>query len=362
MTNRNATASAVMASWLLGCVIASGQSPSGPFDIEVQKVAEGVFVASRPDPIRSPVSGNVTFIVTEKDVIVVDATIAPMAARRVIAEIKKITDKPVRYLVNTHGHNDHTFGNHEFVEAFPGIEILSRPETKDYVLGHLDLPTSIIDSVEERKEAITREIERLDKEERPGKEVVIRSLEQYRSDLNLMADEYRKVEVVAPTMVFESRLVLLRQEKTIDIRWLGFGKTASDVIVYLSEDRVLVSGDIVTHPIPYGFSRQPVQWLDTLEKLAELEFDILIPGHGDVLEGKVYLNQVIDLVSYVIERVQDGIAFEMDREVLTKSILLDDQRYIFTQGDPLLEYRFQQWFVEPHLERTYDVFTTGAEK
>jgi hypothetical protein len=68
------------------------------------------------------------------------------------------------------------------------------------------------------------------------------------------------------------------------------------------------------------------------------------------------------LVSYVIERVQDGIAFGMDLEVLTKSILLDDQRYAFTQGDPLLEYRFQRWFVEPHLERTYDLFTTGAEK
>ncbi len=362
MTNRRVTVSAVIAFLLLGCFVASGQSSSGPFAIELQRVAEGVYVACRPDPIRSPVSGNVTFIVTEKDVIVVDATIAPMAARRVIAEIRKLTDKPVRYLVNTHGHNDHTFGNHQFVEAFPEIEILSRPETKDYVLGHLDLPHSITDSIEERKEAITLEIERLAKEERPGREVVIRSLEQYRYDLDLMADEYRKVEVVAPTMVFESRLVLLREKKTIEIRWLGFGKTASDVIVYIPEDRVLVSGDIVTHPIPYGFSRQPVQWLDTLNQLAEIEFDLLIPGHGDVLEGKVYLNQLIDLVSYVIERVQDGIAFGMDLEVLTKSILLDDQRYAFTHGDPLLEYRFQQWFVEPHLERTYDLFTTGAEK
>jgi glyoxylase-like metal-dependent hydrolase (beta-lactamase superfamily II) len=335
---------------------------SDPFEIDIKEVADGVFVAFRPDPVRSPVSGNVTFIITDKDVVVVDATIAPMAARRVIAEIKKRTDKPVRYLVNTHGHNDHTFGNQEFVEAFPGIEILSRPETKEYILGRLDLPTTMADSIEERKEAITLEIERVDNEDRPGKEAVIGSLEQYRYDLDLMADEYRKVEVVAPTMVFESRLVLYRKTKTVDIRWLGFGKTASDIIIYIPESRVLVAGDIVTHPIPYGFSRQPVKWLETLKQVAELEFDTLIPGHGEVLEGKTYLYRVIDLVSYVIERVQDGVAFGMDYDVLKLSILLDDQRDEFTQGDPLLEYRFQQWFVEPHLERTYDVFAPEAEK
>jgi glyoxylase-like metal-dependent hydrolase (beta-lactamase superfamily II) len=335
---------------------------SDPFEIEIQEVAEGVFVAFRPDPVRSPVMGNVTFIVTDKDVIVVDATIAPMSARRVMAEIKKRTDKPVSYLVNTHGHNDHTFGNQAFAEAFPGIEILSRPETKDYVLARLDLPKTMADRVEERKKTITQEIERIDKEDRPGKEAVIGSLEQYRRDLDLMADEYRKVEVVAPTMVFESRLVLHRKTKTVDIRWLGFGKTASDIIIYIPEDRVLVAGDIVTHPIPYGFSRQPVKWLETLNRLAELEFDVLIPGHGEVLEGKAYLNRLIDLVGYVIERVQDGVAFGMDFDVLRQSILLDDYQDDFTSGDPLLEYRFQQWFVEPHLERTYDVFTTGAKK
>lgn len=77
--------------------------------------------------------------------------------------------------------------------------------------------------------------------------------------------------------------------------FLGKGDTPHDVIVYLPQDKVVCSGDMVVHPIPYGFSDEPGEWLKTLGKLSELDFDLLIPGNGDVQNDKPYLRRLMSL-------------------------------------------------------------------
>lgn len=104
------------------------------FDIRVQKVVDGVYVASRPEPLRPYVEGNVTIIINEHDVVVVDAGGSPRVARNIIAEIKRLTPNPVRWLVYTHIHRDHRFGTQEFVKAFPGIEIVAHPNVRDVIM------------------------------------------------------------------------------------------------------------------------------------------------------------------------------------------------------------------------------------
>src|SRR6185503_10270377 len=123
---------AIMLLLLLACpanLNAQGKS-SGLFAVKLKKVKENVYIAYRPDPLRYFVEGNVTIIINEQDVVVVDAGGAPLAARNIIAEIKKLTSRPVRYVINTHDHVDHTLGNQEYVKAFPGVEIIAHPVTR----------------------------------------------------------------------------------------------------------------------------------------------------------------------------------------------------------------------------------------
>ena len=72
-------------------------------------------------------------IVNDEDVTVFDSNTRPVTARMVIAEIRRITPKPVRTLVNSHWHMDHWSGNDEYVKAFPGLRIIASTETRDYM-------------------------------------------------------------------------------------------------------------------------------------------------------------------------------------------------------------------------------------
>ena len=102
---------------------------SGVYDFELRRLVDGVYVAVRPDVFRQPVEGNLVFIVNAEDVVVVDAGGTTASAESAIKLLRSVTDKPVRYLVNTHWHGDHNLGNAAFLKAYPGVEIVAHPNT-----------------------------------------------------------------------------------------------------------------------------------------------------------------------------------------------------------------------------------------
>jgi glyoxylase-like metal-dependent hydrolase (beta-lactamase superfamily II) len=310
-------------------LVASSATATDIFDIRVQKVVDGVYVASRPEPLRPYVEGNVTIIVNEHDVVVVDAGGSPRAARNVIAEIKKLTPNPVRWLIYTHIHRDHRFGTQEFVKAFPGIEIVAHPEVRRVVEG--DPGTFVagrIERLENNRAEALKDIERF---RAAGNETMAVHLERYREDVPEIVEQYRGIVNLPPTASFHDRLTLHRGARIIDIRFLGRGDTDHDVIVHLPKDRVVVAGDMVAHPFPYGFSPHADEWIATMTKLAELDFEYLVPGHGDVQRGKTYLNRVIELVKAVQTPGADLSAFEKE----------------MAGDDPVRRYYFHELFVKP---------------
>src|SRR5262245_49336153 len=102
----------------------------------VTKLAEGVYFIRHPDAPDDFPQSNTVVVIGGKDVLVVDSCYLPSDARKDIAEIKKWTKKPVRYLVNTHWHYDHTMGNGAYVDAFPGISIVAHAETQKQIRGY----------------------------------------------------------------------------------------------------------------------------------------------------------------------------------------------------------------------------------
>src|SRR4051812_40691137 len=95
------------------------------------QVADGIYAFVSPESKVPLVSGNQIAIIGEDAVLVVDSGHFPSLTKRVIADIRKLTDKPVRYLVNTHWHADHVSGNGEYKAAWPGVSFISTPETRE---------------------------------------------------------------------------------------------------------------------------------------------------------------------------------------------------------------------------------------
>jgi glyoxylase-like metal-dependent hydrolase (beta-lactamase superfamily II) len=85
---------------------------------------------------------------------------------------------------------------------------------------------------------------------------------------------------------------------------LGRGNTAGDAIVYLPEQKLVVTGDLLVHPIPYLAGGYPIDLITTLQKLHDLDADTFVTGHGNVLRGKAYLALVIELLRAVVGAVE----------------------------------------------------------
>src|ERR1044071_2955862 len=101
----------------------------------VERLADGVFALVRKDLPGLLVNSNVLFIVNDEDVVVVDTNYTPASAEAALAVLRGITSKPVRYVVNTHRHTDHTSGNQVYRAASPQAEIVGHPLLREDLLA-----------------------------------------------------------------------------------------------------------------------------------------------------------------------------------------------------------------------------------
>src|SRR3954463_5080355 len=97
---------------------------------KVTKLADGVYEIEHGRVGGMNAGGNTTVIIGDRQVLVVDSCFLPSAAREDIAQIRRWTDKPVSFVLNTHFHNDHNFGNRIYMDAFPALTIIAHTETK----------------------------------------------------------------------------------------------------------------------------------------------------------------------------------------------------------------------------------------
>src|SRR5262249_51741702 len=98
-----------------------------------EKIADGVYAFLAPDSKTPLVSGNSLVVIGREGALVVDTGHVPKVTRRMIADIKRLTPVPVKYVVNTHWHFDHVVGNGEYVAAFPQVAIVSTPATRAHI-------------------------------------------------------------------------------------------------------------------------------------------------------------------------------------------------------------------------------------
>ena len=255
--------------------------PSAADDLfDIKPVANGVYAAIAKPVYK--VNCNAAIIFLDDAVLVVDTHSKPSAARALIEQIKKLTPKPVKFVVNTHFHWDHYQGNEAYPSSWPaGVEIISSEATR----------TSIeqrgIPRVKHEIVTMPAQIEQLkgdlQKASTPEQRA---SIEKDISEGEAYLAELKSMQITLPTMTFDRSLILHRKSRTVELLWLGRAHTDGDVFVFLPKEKVLVTGDALHGWTPYMGDSYPYDWIKTLDVAENLDFDYVIAGHGDVMRGK----------------------------------------------------------------------------
>jgi len=326
---------------IFGCAISSG-AESG---VAVQKVqiADGVYqFITAPDGYVP--NGNSVVIVNENDVLVFDTFTRPSTARAELAEIRKITDKPVRYVVNSHHHPDHWSGNEVFAEAFPNIEIIASEDTRQYMLTIAKAWPPVFENTLRKNQA------EIDKEASTGKDSDGTALtaEELRKDEDYVrlerdfVEEARKVNRTYPTLTYSNELTLHHGGR--EFRFMSVvGDADGTTVLYLPKEKILITGDVISYPIPYmnpAADRQAA----SLRMLAQLDADVIIPGHGPAWHDKDFLNLEAELLesvaAQVVQAEENGM---VTTEEIQKQVNVEPFRLKFTHDDKELNAKFQRY-------------------
>ncbi len=310
-----------IASVLLALLYFLGSPKTGQAQsFDIIKVADGVYAAIGKGGVYS----NGAFIVNKDDVLVVDTHLRPSWARDLIAEIRKITDKPVRYVVDTHWHPDHVQGNQAYVSVFgPTVEYLAQHNTRE------DMVRKALPTVQEQlTKDVPESIQRLEKALAEGKDAKGNALtaeargqaERQLTFSKSYLEELKQIQITLPTLTFDRSLILHKPDRAIHVYYFGKGHTRGDVVVYLPKEKVLVTGDLLTAGIPFMRDAYPSQWVGVLESLQKLDWEHAIPGHGGVQQGKGQLEKLIVYMKDVVAAVKDAVAKGMSLEDAKKSI------------------------------------------
>ena len=268
----------------------------------VTKLADGVYAIEHKYLYDGSSSGNTTVIIGEREVFVVDSCYRPSSAQEDIAEIRKWTNKPVGYLLNTHFHNDHNNGNKTYLDAFPSLAIIAQEETKkdmDLIQpGNVERgPKEIEEFIAAYKQGKGQDGHTLSEDEKKLYQQIIPNL------ATLLA-EFKTMVYQPPTLTFTDKIDIDLGNREVQVLHLGRGNTPGDALVYLPKEKIIVAGDLLVHPIPFTYDGYPAEWVETLHKMAQLDATVIVPGHGSVLHDKTYLYLVADLMQSAVEQLR----------------------------------------------------------
>ena len=276
---------------------AAAASTLGQSQRKVTQLADGVY------EIQHEPNGNTTVIIGERQVFVVDTCLLPSAAREDIAQIRQWTDKPVSFVLNTHFHNDHNLGNRAYMDEFPALTIIAHVETKKemdrFGPGSAGREEKTIATLQKMLETgKTRDGQGLsDDDKAEVKKALAQQIQR--------TEEIREVKFQSATLTFEHDFGIDIGNREVQIKFLGRGNTPGDAVVYLPKEKIVVAGDLVVYPIPYIYDGYPVEWIQTLENLAHLDADTIVPGHGPVMHDKAYIYLLRDLMRSAVDQMNE---------------------------------------------------------
>jgi glyoxylase-like metal-dependent hydrolase (beta-lactamase superfamily II) len=278
-----------------------------------ETLADGVYLFRAPQGLDRWTATNVVVVVNQDDVTVFDSFTLPATARLAIAEIRALTPKPVRTLINSHWHMDHWSGNDEFRKAFPGIQIIATAETRGYMtrMGSAFLIDGTRAGLARSREALATAVKTgrlsdgtaLTEERR-------RQQEQEIAETARFVDDVAAIPRVLPDVAFRDELTFWRGTREFRLFSLT-GDATGSAVLYLPAEQILVTGDVLVSP-PDGDGPPPwttnsyaiAPWLASLRRLEAFDARVIVPGQGPAMRDPTYLRLTVQLFAGIVDGVQ----------------------------------------------------------
>jgi glyoxylase-like metal-dependent hydrolase (beta-lactamase superfamily II) len=268
---------------------------AGAVQLELKKLADGVYAfyptdAKEKNPKGYPVATSGGFVVGDNEVLVVESMVNKRLTDQVLGFVKEVTDKPIRYLVNTSYHGDHSYGNYVFPKS---VSIIQHRKTKEFM------------------------------DNKAGFEADKKFMVQY------FGANRGIEEVVARTadIVLEdgARYEIDLGNKKVEIRHFGFAQTEGDLFIWVPEGKVFWTGNpVVAQPpaLPWLLEGKHEEALATLKKVREFlpEDAVVVPGHGVPIKPKdidFKIQYLEALHKEVKNAVEQGITLEEAQKTIT---------------------------------------------
>ena len=253
---------------------------------------------------------NSAVMITDDGVVVVDTRMHPKDAETLLAEIRKITDAPIRYVINSQFHGDHYMGNAVFESE--GATFITHTDTKQ--------------EIEKRFQ--------FEVENRP---------------FAARGQDPDEVALVLPDILFDSRMVLEIGGRTVELIYLGAGQNEGDTLIYFQHAKALHTGGVFHNQSWANTSYTPSfdGWIDVLVAMSDIDADTYLPPHGPVAtrdDLEAFTTFIRELNAGVKEAVDDGMSLDEMLETLNFDQYKDWRGY---------ERR------ERNLTAMYEFFTSG---
>jgi glyoxylase-like metal-dependent hydrolase (beta-lactamase superfamily II) len=304
-------------------------------NFSVERIGDGVYALIRNEPPSLWFNPNNVFIIGKRSVIVVDSNISSEFTQVALAALRRLTDKPISHVINTHWHEDHIIGNRVYRNAFPEVRFVGHRTTLT------DLPSigasnrkGTVENGPGFVDLLKTKLER--GENLAGQKMTDEERRGYTSDTNLVTSylaESNSFEIILPSVIVDDRLVINNDGRKVEVLYLGRAHTAADLIVRLPKENVIISGDLIVHPVPLvGSTSFPLEYGATLEKVLAMKPRTIIPGHGPVMHDNAYLQSMIELLRSIKRQTEAAFDRGETLEQMRKSVDLEVFRRKFA-GD-----------------------------
>ena len=227
---------------------------------------------------------NAGIIVGDDSVLVIDSLRVPSFARDLIQDVKKITEKPIEFVIDTHSHWDHSWGNEEFPEAT--------------IIGHKNCYAEMIDIEwnEEWRKKVT-------------------------SSNDPWSEEGHLVNITPPNMTFETSMQLYFGGRELDLKYFGRAHTSGDIYIHLPKEKIVFTGDVAQDGgVPYLGDCYPNDWPGTDNLLASLPIEQFMSGHGPIGDHDA-LVEAKDFIHALVDSTKNAIGDEQDSVQASKSVI-----------------------------------------
>lgn len=325
---------------------------------EASKLADGVWLFASPEPFHVQPYGNVVAVEQADGFVLFDSGGTPAGAARILDMLAALSPKPVKAVIVSHWHGDHINGLRTIQQRWPQVRTIATNATRRTLTdpkvarfmptGDTASDDAIRRNVEGAVGHLRTQAARTDLPEavRAGNAQGARELQHYGQELLGGA-------MLVPAEGFDDRLLIDDPQRPVELRFLGRANTDGDAIAWLPRQKIVMSGDIVVSPIPYGFGSYPNDWEATLAALKAFDFKMLVPGHGMVMKDATYLDRLSTLIAETRAKVAPMVSRGLSLDDVQKQIDLSAQAQMFSGGDAFRSRIFDQYWRQPFVASVF---------